>query len=102
MKITKISESPIIPIDFTAYKLFANQNIEIINLILKPREVLDRHNNTFNVLFIVQSGKAILEFGNERTVVEKGNIIEAEKDIERGWINIGEEDLNLLIIKFLK
>lgn len=102
MKITKITESPIIPIDFTAYKLFANQNIEIINLILKPREILDKHNNAFNVLFIMQSGKAILEFGNERSVVEKGYIIEAEKDIERGWINIGDDDLDVLIIKFLK
>lgn len=99
MKITEYSAAETLPVDFLAKRFCITKEIEIIHLTLKPGEVLERHKNPMDVIFYVISGKAIFEAETSRYVVNSNTLLEVESSVERGWINTGNENLNLLVIK---
>lgn len=89
-------------VTFDAYKLLSNGNTEIIQLSLKTSESMARHKNPYDVIFYIISGQGILEADDQRYALKSGTCIEIEKEIERGWLNSGSNNLDLLVIKILK
>lgn len=85
--------------DFDLKKLFSTKNVDLMHIVLKPSEVIDRQIQPLKSVFYVLSGRAIIEAGTERKVVEKHNVIEIDPNTEIGWINAFEEDLEIIILK---
>jgi quercetin dioxygenase-like cupin family protein len=100
MRIQKIEALPSIGDDFGSKKIHNSGFMEIFQLSIKAGDILDRNNIPQQSIFIVQSGRGIIEAGQTRKVVEGKTIIELEANTDAGWINAGEEDLELICIKF--
>ncbi len=100
MKIQKIEEIPSLKDDFGSKKIYGSAFMEILQVTIKPGDILDRNIIPQQSIFIVQSGKGILETGQTRKVIEGKTIIELEANTNAGWINAGEANLELLFLKF--
>lgn len=100
MKIQKIEEIPSLKDDFGSKKIYQSGSMEILQLTINPGDILDRNIIPQPSIFIVQSGKGIIEAGQTRKVVEGKAIVELEANTNAGWINAGEDDLELLFLKF--
>lgn len=102
MKIIKPEDAEkITAVAFDAHKMISNKKIEIIQLSLKTSESMPRHKNPANVIFYIISGQGILEADEHRYALKNGTCIEIEKEIERGWINSGNTNLELLVVKII-
>jgi quercetin dioxygenase-like cupin family protein len=99
MEIIEYKNASKVPIEFEARKLCNRKDFEVIHLILKEGEILDRHKNPTDVVFYIISGKGILEAGDNRYILTENTCIQIEANMERGWINSGKGDLVLLVIK---
>lgn len=82
-----------------AKKVFENSSNEIMHIEIKPGVHLEKHLMPVDVLFYVIGGSGILELGEERQRVSKNTLIESPAGVARGWINDGEENLRILVIK---
>lgn len=82
--------------------LIANgNNCEYVKLVLAPGSKIDVHALPFPVTFYILQGnlKAVLEDAVYET--NKGDLLEVEKNIQRGWQNSSNETAELLVIKHL-
>ncbi|MDN5330191.1 MAG: hypothetical protein PWP35_1978 [Bacteroidales bacterium] len=84
-----------------AGKLAEGTDYQIIRLILKPGEAQVLHRNQRRVIFYVINGKGVLQVDGRNFQLGMGDGAEVMTYEQRAWKNIGEEDLELLVFKFL-
>ncbi len=99
--IRSLENSPKVPFDLEAYILHSEKQIELVHLLLKPQESLDEHKNPFDVIFFVAEGEGILSIEGEKYSLKTNDVIKVTSDKNRGWKNISNNDLRLLVIKLL-
>lgn len=58
-----------------AKKILKNDDVQIMNLILEPGDVVPEHSVPVNVFFYIVEGKGSLQIGDEEKVVEARDII---------------------------
>lgn len=102
MKIQNLKNSPKVPFDLDAYILHSEDKIELVHLLLKPDEELSEHKNPFDVIFFVAEGLGILSIEGEEFELQANDVTKVTLDKNRGWKNISNKDLRLLVIKQLK
>jgi quercetin dioxygenase-like cupin family protein len=101
LKITNLKSAKKVNINLEAYIMLQSKDIELINLTLKPGEILANHNNPFDVIFYVLRGTGIFTIDNQETEIIENSCFEVKTGIERGWKNNSSKNLNLLVIKKL-
>jgi quercetin dioxygenase-like cupin family protein len=101
VKIVKYSEAEQVPFNFEARKMCIRKDAEIIRMTLAPSEKLPQHSNPFDVAIYVISGRGIFISEEMELPIAKDQCIEVERNKNRGILNTGESDLNLLVIKFI-
>ena len=104
MKIIKIEDLPLMPNPHgvEARKVYENDNVEVMYIILKPGEHLTKHQLPVDVFFFISEGSGIIEMGNEEREVSKNTLIEGPANVPRGWRNNTNELLKILVVKTSK
>ena len=80
-------------------KLFNSENLEFVKLSIEPGNEIAPHAMPMKVVFYLISGSGILNFDGVDHKIEKGSIVECESEKERGWKNIGDDLLEVLVVK---
>ncbi len=80
-------------------KIFSNEKLEIIHIILEPEAELEKHISHFEVQFYVIFGEGIYTIGEETHVLKRDTIVDCPKQVERSWKNLSENNLELLVVK---
>jgi len=101
MEIQNLSNSPKVPFNLEGYILHSEKNIELIHLLLKPNEKLEKHSNPFDVIFFVIEGTGILTVESDKFILKATDVIKVLSEKNRGWENNSNIDLKLLVIKLL-
>ncbi len=82
-----------------ARMLYDSEHVQLVHILLKPRERLKRHITPVDVVFFVLEGKGIVEIGDERQEVEAGTVIESPARIPHCWYNESDSVLRVLVVK---
>jgi mannose-6-phosphate isomerase-like protein (cupin superfamily) len=90
-----------IPLNIFARKMYSSDKIELINIVLKPNEKIDKHKNPQKVIFYVLQGKGTIVIEEETKEIFCNACIEVDPNENRTWINTSNEDLYLLVIKIM-
>ena len=102
LKITTPETAPRVPFQLDGRIMLARPEIEIIQLTIKPGEVVPKHVNDFDVAVYIIEGQGIMETGSEKHDVEPGMLAEVLAGEERGLKNTGIKDFKVLVMKFLR
>jgi quercetin dioxygenase-like cupin family protein len=100
--ITRLADAPKVPFNLDGRILFSSGNVELIHLTLQPREKMDPHSQSIDVVFYVISGIGQLDVEKETVQGVAGVCIHVPKGLQRGWKNEGSENFCVLVIKDLK
>jgi quercetin dioxygenase-like cupin family protein len=100
--IVKLETAPKVPFMIEGRILFADEHAELIHLTLKRGEVLEKHDNPFDVIFYVLAGKAKLKLENEVFILDANDCISVSTGIQRAMENLGEANLKILVYKIKK
>ena len=101
MKITELLTAEKVPISIDARRMLVRKDCELIHLTLKPGEVLESHTNPFDVAFYVLAGTGELAVGNDTRKIGPDTVVEIPAGEMRGWKNLAEGDLRVLVVKLL-
>ena len=101
LKITTPETAPRVPFQLDGRIMLSRPGLEIIQLTLKPAEVIPKHINDFDVAIYVLEGNGKIETGSFSSDVEPGMLIEIDAGDERGMTNTGKDDFRVLVIKLL-
>jgi len=99
--IRNLENSPKVPFDLDAFILHSEKPVELVLLLLKPGENLEKHKNPFDVIFFVNEGEGVLVVENEQYSLKKNDVLKVTSDQSRAWENSTEKDLRLLVIKLI-
>ncbi len=99
IKTKKDNENILSMAGLTGDKLLNSENLEFVKLTIEPGKEIAPHAMPMKVIFYLISGQGELYFDGELYIIEQGTIIECETKKERGWKNIGDDILELLVIK---
>jgi quercetin dioxygenase-like cupin family protein len=102
LKITTPNTAPRVPFQLDGRIMLARHEIEIIQLTLKPGEVVPKHVNDFDVAVYIIEGQGIMETGSEKHDVEPGMLAEVLAGEERGLKNTGNKDFKVLVMKIFR
>lgn len=80
-------------------KLLNSDNLEFVKLSIEPDSEIAPHSMPMKVIFYLISGTGLLSFDGTEHNIEKGSIVECEPEQERGWKNIGDDMLEVLVVK---
>lgn len=101
MEILNLREAPKVPFDRNGHILCRHKNIEIVHLVLKPGEKIEKHINVNDVIFHVLEGKALMLTDSDHVLITKGDSITVEGGINRGLDNISVSEFKVMVIKFI-
>jgi quercetin dioxygenase-like cupin family protein len=101
MKKTSLSEVPKVMPELDARIMHSSSLMEIRHLCLNPGQSIPQHPNQYDVIACLISGEVVLNMGEKQTKLELFDVVEIEKDTDRGFTNNGSTDARLLIIKKL-
>lgn len=99
MIIKTLTTAEKVPFNLDGRKMFTGEKVELIHLCLNPGEVLEKHNNPFDVVFYILEGVGIVETDDQSASVEPDMSIEIKSGVNRGLRNNGNSHLRLLVIK---
>lgn len=102
LKILNKANGEKVPIKVDAFKLAGNQSVELIEIVLKAGEQVEKHINPLDVVFYVLKGKGELLVDDTSYTLLKGDSIAVEKNVDRAWINHQSEQLVLLVVKAIQ
>lgn len=88
-----------VPFDLDGRIMFTSEKTELIHLSLMPGDELAPHSNPFDVVFYVLAGEGIISIGDETAILNEDQTIDVAKDLQRGWKNVSDEILRLLVVK---
>ena len=87
------------PRGVAARRLIERDAVQVVNLDLKPGEVVKTHVTPVDVFFYVIEGSGTVEIGNESERVRAGDIVVSPKNIPHG-LRAGENDrFSVLVVK---
>lgn len=98
---TRYADVTRIPVAFDGRKMFASDKIEIIHVLLKPGEFIEKHPNPVDVVFYILAGNGMLTAEEKLYVGEPFMSVFVPAGMPREWRNTGSEDLRILVIKML-
>lgn len=87
------------PKGIAARKLLENRSFVIMNLLLKPGEVLEKHKTPVDVFFYVVKGGGFVQIGDEESPVEATDIVFSPKGIPHGLRALPGEEFHVLVVK---
>ena len=102
IKTMKDSENILSMPGLTGDKLLNSGNLELVKLTIEPGKEIAPHAMPIKVIFYLVSGTGLLHFDGKEYKIEKETIIECESEKERGWKNIGDDLLEVLVIKVME
>lgn len=79
-----------------------SNNCEYVFLEINPYSKIEKHSLPIPVSFFVISGEATLILNQQEIKVCAKDLIEAEPNIEREWINLSDKKVELFVIKHLE
>ncbi len=85
----------------TGDKLLNSENLEFVKLTIEPGKEIAPHAMPIKVIFYLVAGTGLLHFDGKEYEIAKGTIIECETEKERGWKNIENDTLEVLVIKVM-
>ena len=83
----------------TSKQLHKNEDVQLMNLILKPGDVVPAHSVPVNVFFYIVSGKGTLQIGDEEQIVEATDIIPCPPNTEMRLKADQGEEFNVINAK---
>lgn len=89
-----------IDIGFDAWQRHSDDPVSLIQISLKPGELIDNHINTERLIFYIISGSGKLWIDNSSFQLGEGDSILVKENLSRKWLNDGSEVLTLLAFKF--
>ncbi len=104
MNIVKLSSAPKVDVPGNLFvkKLWEGCGVRVAYMKIKKGEELAPHSSSKTVLLFIEEGRAEISVGDERVVCEKETLIECPPEIPHAVYNKFDEDVKLLVIKFLK
>lgn len=87
------------PHGIDARKLHANDDVQVVHILLKPGESLKKHTTAVNVFFYVLEGEGIIEIGDEKQTATKDWLIDSPKNIPHCLYNESSADFRVLVVK---
>lgn len=101
MEIIDVKNLPLkdTPHNVEARGIFTSEHIELVHLELEPGQSLLPHITPVDVLFYVLDGKGLLTIGDENEIFKKDQAAFSPKEIKHKWKNIGDEKLQILVLK---
>lgn len=78
-----------------------SNNCEFVFLEINPNSKIEKHSLPIPVTFFVITGEATLILNQQEIKVCAKDLIEAEPNLDREWINSSDEKVELLVIKHL-
>lgn len=101
MKIVSLSNAPKMPVNLEGYKMHSSSSLEVIHLCLQPGQHIPQHANHFDVVACLIKGAVTLNMGENKIKLSLYDMVEVEKDMDRGFANNGTEEARLIIMKKL-
>ncbi|SDM15698.1 cupin domain-containing protein, partial [Halarsenatibacter silvermanii] len=83
----------------TAKQLHKNEDVQIMNLVLKPGDEVPSHSVPVNVFFYVVSGRGTIAIGDEEAEVKQDDIIPCPKNTEMALSADRGEDFSVINVK---
>jgi len=80
-------------------KMYEDDKIQVLQICLKPGDFIEKHSMPLDVIFYILEGKGIVSIGNEDKEVTQDILITSPAKLERGWKNIGDTPLRILVTK---
>jgi quercetin dioxygenase-like cupin family protein len=99
MKKISLSEAPKVPHNLEGYIMHSSSTLEVIHLCLQPGQIIAQHPNPFDVVACVVAGEVELNMGKDQTKLSLYDVVEIEKQADRGFTNKGTSEARLLILK---
>lgn len=100
--LSDIKNSEKLKLDFDAWKLFSDNDLDIIHIELKSGQAIVSHTNSPDVIFYVISGTGTLACETGCYTAKTGDCISIPSNMKREWRNNNPDVLKLLVIKKLK
>jgi mannose-6-phosphate isomerase-like protein (cupin superfamily) len=82
-----------------AARVYDTEHAQAVHILLRPGESLKRHATPVDVFFYVLEGEGTVEIGEERERVGRDTLVESPARIPHLWVNDGQEDLRILVVK---
>lgn len=99
MNKVSLKNAPKVPFNLEGYIMHTSPSLEVIHLCLKPGQEIAQHANPFDVVVCLITGEVTLHIGKDQIVISDYDVIEVEKNAERGFTNNGTSEARLLILK---
>jgi quercetin dioxygenase-like cupin family protein len=99
--VRNLSNAQKLEVPFSAWKLIENEANQLIEIILQPGEVIDKHSNPKSVFFFILKGIGTLTIDFEDYTLNEHDCIHVEKNLQRKLENKGISELRVLVIKQL-
>jgi len=91
-----------LPIPQDAWLMFSSENHELIRLDLKPGEMIERHENSWRIIFFVLEGCGNLTIEDESHHLNTHQLMAVQPGVQREWKNTGDQVLKLLVVKSIE
>jgi mannose-6-phosphate isomerase-like protein (cupin superfamily) len=101
VKIIRYEDAFKVPVAFDGRKVFSSEKLEIVHVLLKPGEFIEKHPNPIDVVFYILSGYGSLTVDGTVYESEVNSSIFVPAQLIREWRNTGDVDLRILVIKTL-
>lgn len=101
MEVVRMSQIPTFtsPMGVTARKLLEKPSFIVMNLLLKPEEVIEKHSSPIDIFFYVVKGSGKIDISNEEALVEATDIVFCPQGTLHGLRASTEEEFQVLGIK---
>ncbi len=99
--IKNINNSLKVDNSFDVWKLWELNDTAILRINLESGTTLDAHINDQTVVFYVLQGSGELTIDEDTFLLNVNDSIEVEKGSTRSWKVINDDNLELLVVKFL-
>ncbi len=80
-------------------RIYDAPEIGIVNLILKPGEIVPDHKTPMDVLFQIIAGQGTITIGNEAQVVQTGDLVVSPREIPHGLKADQDSVFSVFVIK---
>jgi quercetin dioxygenase-like cupin family protein len=101
MKKVSLSDAPKVPFDLDGYIIHTSSTLEVIHLCLQPGQTVPQHANPFEVVACLIEGEVIAHIGVDQIKLGLHDVLEVEKNADRGFTNSGTLAARLIIMKKL-
>lgn len=96
--LTKNTYKPL-NVAFEAYRLFADEQIEIVEFNLNKEEQIELHRMPVKVIFYVLDGAGMFLHDRGELLVQKGDILIVQPNTKRGWKCLSNQAIRVLVLK---